>query len=203
MVQSGVWDCKMLGKRGLGLRIPPRGPSRVWLVVRQVLEVQLTSVGPEGCLWAHSGHCHWWPLPSLSVTSQQHHTLSRGLILPSTLHSQSGSTASRLPTLFGAMQPLSPPCSMHKASGKGGCSQSAFNLRTSCAYLGLAHHHTPPQRPSCSNTINFYLGITETVAPTFYPHSPFPGNCPQPLFNLSIPFPIQHNSISSPLLTPL
>jgi hypothetical protein len=32
---------------------------------------------------------------------------------------------------------------MHKAPGKGGRSQPAFNLRTSCAFLGLAHHHLP------------------------------------------------------------
>jgi hypothetical protein len=83
--------------------------------------------------------------PSLSVTSQQHYPLSPGgLKTPSTLHSWSGSTAGRSPTLFEATQPLSPPCSMHKAPGKGGCSQPAINLRTSCASLGLAHHHTPP-----------------------------------------------------------
>jgi hypothetical protein len=35
---------------------------------------------------------------------------------------------------------------MHEAPGKGGRSQPAVNLRTSCAHLGLAHHHPPPQQ---------------------------------------------------------
>jgi hypothetical protein len=167
----------------------------------RVLEVQLTTVGPEGCLWAHSGRHHWWPLPSLSVASQQHHSLSRGLILPSTLHSWSSSTAGRLPTFFGATQPLSPPCSMHEAPGKGGRSQSAFNLCTLCAYLGLAHHH-PPSSLAVLPTIIFYLGITKTDTPTFYPHSPFPGNCPSPLFTLCSSPSLSNTTLSPPLINP-
>jgi hypothetical protein len=80
----------------------------------------------------------------LSLSPHSSTTLSQGTHPPLYPTSRPGSTAGRLPTLFGATQPLSPPCSMHKAPGKGGCSQPAFNLCTSCALLGLAHHHPPP-----------------------------------------------------------
>jgi hypothetical protein len=171
MVRSGVWDRKTLGKRSLGLRIPPRGSSRVRLVVRRVLEVQSTSVGPEGCLWAHSGRRHWWPLPShLCRLTAALPTLSRGPENPLYPTSRLGSTAGRYPHSLGLRSPYHLPCSMHEAPGKGGCSKPVINLRTLCAHLGLAHHHTPPQRPSRSNTIIFTRGTTETDAHTFYPH---------------------------------
>jgi hypothetical protein len=139
----------------------------------------------------------------LSLLPHSGITLSPGgLKTPSTLHSRSGSTAGRLPTLFGATQPLSPTLQHARGPRKGGRSQSAFNLRTSCAHLGLAHHHTPPQRLAVLTPSIFTRGTTETDAHTFYPHClSFPGQLPTPLFILSIPLPFQHNSISSLLLT--
>jgi hypothetical protein len=142
-------------------------------------------------------------LPSLSVTSQQHYPLSPGgLKTPSTLLPSSAPQLTDYPHSLGLRSPYHPPCSMHKAPGKGGHSQPAINLRTLCAFLGLTHHHTPPPSGLAIPTpIIFTRGTTEMDAHTFYPHFPFPGNCPPLLFNLSIPLPIQHNSISSPLLT--
>jgi hypothetical protein len=66
MVRSGVWRVPTPWKTGLRPEdnVLRGSSSRVRLVVRRVLGVQLTTVGLEGCLWAHSGHHHWWPLPS-------------------------------------------------------------------------------------------------------------------------------------------
>jgi hypothetical protein len=55
---------------------------------------------------------------------------------------------------------------MHKAPGKGGCSQPAFNHRTLCALLGLAHHH-PPSSLAVLMPIIYNQGTTETDAHTF------------------------------------
>jgi hypothetical protein len=136
--------------------------------------------GPAGgllWLWAHSGHRHWWPLPSLSVVSQWHYSLSRGLnsplpYFPARLHSQP------ITTLFWGYAALITTLQHAQGPRKGGLQSACLNHHTLCAFLGLAHHHTPPQQPSHFTIIHFNLGITETDAPTFYPHSPFPGNCP-------------------------
>jgi hypothetical protein len=56
---------------------------------------------------------------------------------------------------------------MHETPGKGGCSQSAFNLRTSCAHLGLAHHHPPPQRLAIPTPI-FLPGAQPKRMPTLF-----------------------------------
>jgi hypothetical protein len=96
MVQSGVWRVPTSWKTGLRPEdnVLRGSSSRVQPVIRQVLEVQSTTVGPEGCLWAHSGRRHWWPYP-LSLSSHSGITHSPGgLKTPSTLHSRSGSTAS-------------------------------------------------------------------------------------------------------------
>jgi hypothetical protein len=109
--------------------------------------------------------------PSLSVASQQHYPLSPGgLKTPSTLLPSSAPQLTDHPHSFRATQPLSPPCSMHKAPGKGGCSQPAINLHTSCAYLGLAHHHTPPPPPSslAIPTTIFLPGASLKRMPTLF-----------------------------------
>jgi hypothetical protein len=148
-----------------------------------------------GSLWSPS----LVALPSLSVASQRHYSLSPGgLKTPSTLLPGSAPQPADYPHSLGLRSPYHPPCSMHEAPGKGGRSQPAINLRTSCAHLGLAHHHPPPQRLAVL-TPSFLPGaLTETDAHTFYPHSPFPGNCPHHCLTLFIPFPCQHNSISPP-----
>jgi hypothetical protein len=56
----------------------------------------------------------------------------------------------------------------------------------------------PPQRPSCFNTIIFTRGTTETDAHTFYPLSPFPGNCPTPLFTLRSSPSLSNTTLSPP-----
>ncbi|KAN0136020.1 hypothetical protein V8E53_006181 [Lactarius tabidus] len=85
MVQSGVWRVPTLWKMGLRPEdnVPQGTSSRVQLVVWRVLEVQLTTVGPEGGLektplpyflvWLHS-----WPITHILwgyaalITTLQH-----------------------------------------------------------------------------------------------------------------------------------
>jgi hypothetical protein len=119
----------------------------------------------------------------LSLSPHSSITLSRGLILPSTLTPWPGSIAGLIIHSFGATQPLSPPCSMHKAPGKGGHSQPAINHHALCTLLGLTHHHPSPSGLAVITSFIFNLGITEMDTPTSYPHSPFLGNCPQLLSN--------------------
>jgi hypothetical protein len=82
---------------------------------------------------------------------------------------------------------------MHEAPGKGGCSQSAINLRTSCAFLGLAHHH-PPSGLAVLTPIIYNQGTTETDAHTSYPLCPFLHT----LFTTPVHFRLPNTSFISP-----
>jgi hypothetical protein len=165
----------------------------------RVLEVQSTLVGPEGCLWAHSGRLHHrWPLLSLCRLTVA--SLSPGgLKTPFTLHSRFGSTADRSPTLFGATQPLSPPHSMHEAPGKGGCSQSAL-ISAPRVHSGPRPSPPPPSGLAVLIPIIYNRGTTETDAHTSYPICPFPHTYCLPPRSFSL---AQHSLYLPPLLTPL
>jgi hypothetical protein len=91
---------------------------------------------------------------------------------------------------------------MHKAPGKGGRSQPAINLCTSCASLGLTHHHTPPSGLAILTTIIFTwaspkqtpLLFTPTVLSWAIAHN----CCFNPLF---IPFAYPTQLYLPPLVT--
>jgi hypothetical protein len=61
---------------------------------------------------------------------------------------------------------------------------------------------TTPPAACRSNSTPFYPGITETDAHTFYPHSPFLGNCPTPLFTLRSSPSLSNTTLSPPLINP-
>jgi hypothetical protein len=103
----------------------------------------------------------------LSLSPHSGITLSRGPENPLYPTSRLGSTAGRYPHSLGLRSPYHPPCSMHEAPGKGGRSQPAVNLRTSCAHLGLAHHHPPPQRLAVL-TPSFLPGAQPKRTPTLF-----------------------------------
>jgi hypothetical protein len=151
-----------------------------------------------GSLWSLSLVAITLSLCRLTAATLSPRVLNSPLpYFPAWLHSR------LLPTLFGAMQPLSPPCSMHEAPGKGGRSQPAFNLRALCAFLGLAHHHPPPSSLAVL-TLSFTTGHHRNGRPHFLPPQSFPRQLPTTVvLPRSSPLLIQHNSISSPSLTPL
>jgi hypothetical protein len=137
----------------------------------RVLEVQLTTVGSEGCLWAHSGCRHWWPLPSHLCRLTAASLSPGGVKTPSTLHSQFGSTADRSPTLFGATQPLSPPRSMHEAPGRG-AAVSLHLITAPRVHSGPCPSPPPPSGLAVLTPLIYNRGTTETDAHTSYPHCP-------------------------------
>jgi hypothetical protein len=141
----------------------------------RVLEVQLTTVGSEGCLWAHSGRRHWWPLPSHLCRLTAASLSPGGLKTPSTLLPSSAPQSADTHTLWGYAALIT---TLQHARGprKGGPQSACLNLRTSCALLGLAHHHPPPQRPSRSNIIHLQSGHNRNGSPHFLPHLSFPSH---------------------------
>jgi hypothetical protein len=141
----------------------------------RVLEVQSTTVGSEGCLWAHSGRCHWWPLPSHLCRLTAASLSPGGVKTPSTLHSRFGSTADQSPTLFGAMQPLSPPRSMHEAPGRGAA--VSLHLITAPRVHFWASPITIPPAACRSNTTHLQLGHNRNGCPHFLLPPSFPHTC--------------------------
>jgi hypothetical protein len=145
-----------------------------------VLEVQLTTVGSEGCLWAHSGRRHWWPYP-LSLSPHSGITLSPGgLKTPSTLLPGSAPQPAVTHTLWGYAALITHLAACTRPQERG-AAVSLPLISAPRVHIWASPITTPPPPPpaACrSNTIIFTRGTTETDAHTFYPHSPFPGNCP-------------------------
>jgi hypothetical protein len=175
MVRSGVWDRKTSGKRSLGLRIPPRGSSRVRLVVRRVLEVQSTSVGSEGCLGAHSGRLHWWPYP-LSLLPHSDITHSPGgLKTPSTLLPGSAPQPAVIHTLWGYTALITHLAACTRPQERG-AAVSLPLISAPRVHIWASPITTPPPAACRSNIIHLQSGHNRNGCPHFLPHLSFPSH---------------------------
>jgi hypothetical protein len=160
MVQSGVWRVPTLWKMGLRPEdnVPQGTSSRVQLVVRRVLEVQLTTVGPEGCLWAHSGCRHWWPYPlSLLSHSNITHSLQGAGKNPSTLLPGLAPQLADYPHSLGLCSPYHHLAACTRPQERG-AAVSLSLISAPRVHIWASPITTPPQWPSYSNTNHFYQG---------------------------------------------